>query len=568
MTATTDRTIERDFLQYEFFLDDDEEYLAFISQLGVETTAAPPATTTPTSAPTTTSTTTQRTVAVVVPEGSDDRLSSLLAAYTEDEVEALCASIVDVQEYIAGAVSCTQLSRLSPVDFWTRVNGPRLLAMAAMPSSCQAELVRALLSLVTPVASRVPVADSAAFGRATGLSQFCNDNTPLLRVVIQQDPTPARISAMLIRFCPDLFGTRASRIAALYQALYAVAQSRPASGASGLMVHRARAFSDALRTLNDAPAASLAFLPVVRYIGESGTDAGGLGRDWFSMVTRLVFGANSTDPAGGLFAPRDGIEYTELNLARPFNPSTRGAYRAVGRLLAMSVTLRFPLGVPLPRMFFSRLLDRPVTLADLELDDPAMHRGLLAVLQGGEDMVRAVAAIDDDAECPSAEQYVADQLRELISHGAEERLGAIREGFDSLIPLATVTPIITGDDLRSLVYGTPEISVDDLAAHTNYDGHTFTAESPQIRWLWDWLRRSDNDVRRKFLRFVTGLSQLPVEGMAGLRGRIYITRSHAGDLAPRSHTCSFGLDMPVYRTPAELEEWMGAAVSSDGFGMA
>ena len=532
----------------------------------LRTTTSPPAT-----RPTTRTTTRRpetRRDPIVAPGVTDERLASVLAAYAADEVEALCASIADIPVYVAGALADPALARVAPIDFWTRVNGPRLLAMAARPSSCQPALVMAFLSLVTPVAARVPAAGSAEFGRASGLAQFCIDNTPLLRVLIQQDPSAAPISAMLTRFCPDLFGTRASRIAAMQQALYALAQSRPRAAPSALAVHRARAFSDALPVLNGAPAASLAYLPTVRFIGESGTDAGGLGRDWFSMATRLVFSATSTDPAGGLFAPKDGTEYIELNLARPFNPSTRGAYRAVGRLLAMSVTLRFPLGVPLPRMFFSRLLDRPVTLADLELDDPAMHRGLLAVLQGGEDMVRAVAAIDDDAECPSAEQYVADQLRELISHGAEERLGAIREGFDSLIPLATVTPIITGDDLRSLVYGTPEISVDDLAAHTNYDGHTFTAESPQIRWLWDWLRRSDNDVRRKFLRFVTGLSQLPVEGMAGLRGRMYITRSYAGDLAPRSHTCSFGLDMPVYRTPAELEEWMGAAVSSDGFGMA
>ena len=118
------------------------------------------------------------------------------------------------------------------------------------------------------------------------------------------------------------------------------------------------------------------------------------------------------------------------------------------------------------------------------------------------------------------------------------------------------------------MYGAPEISVDDLMAHANYDTRHFTAASPQIQWMWDWLRRSDNEVRRKFLRFVTGLSQLPVDGMAGLRRGMYITRSYEGDLGPRSHTCSFTLDLPVYRTPAELEEWMGAAVSSDGFGMA
>ena len=505
---------------------------------------------------------------IVVPVRSDDRLASFLWEYAEHEVEAVCASIAEIPEYIAGALDDAGLSRLPLNEFWTRVAGHRLLAMALRPSSCQRELVRAVASLMTPVAARVPEADSAEFGRSSGLRQFCIDNAAPLRVLMQQDPNAASIGAILTRFCPDQFDSRAERIAAMYEAIFRALYPQPPAVLISLVVNRTRAFSDALQLLNNATAASLSVLPGVRFLGESGTDAGGLRRDWFSMVTRLVFGANSTDPAGGLFAPKEGTEYIELDVSRPFNADTRGAYTAVGRLLAMSVTLRTPLGVTLPRMFFSRLLGRAATMADLASDDPLIHRGLVAVQEGGPAMVRAVMGLNDDDDCPTTEQYVADRLRELIPDAAEERLSAIREGFNSLIPIATIAPIISSDDLRSLVYGAPEISVDDLAAHTRYDGLTFTAASPQILWLWDWLRRSDNDMRRVFVRFVTGLSQLPVTGMAGLHPGLYITQSREGDLAPRSHTCSFGLDLPLYRNAAELEEWMEAAVASDGFGFA
>jgi hypothetical protein len=268
-----------------------------------------------------------------------------------------------------------------------------------------------------------------------------------------------------------------------------------------------------------------------------------------------------------LFVPREGTEYIELDVSRPFGSEQRDAYYVVGRYLAASVLRNAPIGVPLPRAFFSRLLDVPITLADVQLDDPTLYRGLMAVRVGGEFMVRQVLGLDYDSPCPTVDAYVDEQLSNVIVPEAELRLEVIRAGFESLIPIASINAFLTSDDLRAAVYGTPEVSVDDLMAHTSYDGRTFTASSPQIQWLWAWLRRSDNALRRQFLRFVTGLSQLPMEGMAGLPN-LQIQAAIAGDLAPRSHTCGFLLSMPVYRSAEELEEWMSVAVSSDGFGLA
>ena len=502
--------------------------------------------------------------------GPDERLASLLAAYSVQEVEELCASINVIPEYLSGAINDASRAGLSPIQFWNRVNGPRLLGMAARPSSCQTTLVRVLLSLAAHVATSVAAVDSVTFGNASGLSRFCIDNAAAVRAVVNQDMRfeHHRIGATLNRFCPGIVDPRALRLGTMYSSIYRAFRSQPIAHPTMLRVNRARAFGDAITAINGAQMASLGQPPIVNFLGEHGMDRGGLGRDWFATVARLVFGSNSTDPAGGLFAPKEGTEYIELNLSRPFTARTRAVYSALGRFLAMSVVLRIPLGVPLPRMFFALLLNRPVSLTDLELDDPVLHRGLLAVRDGGESMVRAVMAVGDDDDCPSAARFVADRLRELIPHGAEARMGAIREGFQSLISIPGLAAIVTNDDLRSVVYGAPQISVDDLVAHTRYDGVVFSAAAEQVQWLWAWLRRSSNDVRRNFLRFVTGLSQLPVEGMAGLRRGISIVPSHAGDWAPRSHTCSFTLDMPLYSSAVDLEEWMGAAIASDGFGMA
>ena len=335
-----------------------------------------------------------------------------------------------------------------------------------------------------------------------------------------------------------------------------------------LEVSRRRVFTDSLSFLNGDVRAMYTYLPHIRFRGELGYDAGGLDRDWFTQLGRQVFTSPSTDPNGGLFRQRDGSDFIEIDTSRPLNAHSTPHYRAVGRLLAVAVAQRRPLGAHLPRAFFRRLLDRPVEMADIAQDDPQIHRNLVQAQRWDEATLRSMIGLGPDEPCPSAAEYVAERLRDFVPVAADSYIAEIRRGFNDLIPVASVRAAVIPDDLYGLIYGSPEISVDDLMAHTRYDDRTFTAASRQIGWLWDWLRRSTNEVRRNFLRFLTGMSTLPMGGMAALRGNLYIGGPTAADLGPRSHTCSFALDMPVYHSAAQLEEYMGVAVASDGFGQA
>ena len=493
---------------------------------------------------------------------ADDRLASLLAVFGIHEVEQLCGFTDALPDIVIGAVAGRVSSGLPQAAYWDRIKGAQFLAMASVPSSCQMALVKNALVLAIGV------------GAPAGLPEFCTQNAVAIRRLFEQDLSfqpgfgPfAQVAVATVTACPAIVDARA-RTDTLNRWIAGLRAGFPAVNPVQLHVSRARTFSDSLGFLNGAAGGLMSGLPRIVFNGEPGWDAGGLGRDWLSLVTRRAFASDSTDPLGGLFEAKPDTDFVQLKMERPFTAATRPSYFAIGRLLAMSVIQRLPLGVPLPRMFFSRLLDLPVTVGDVLKDDPDMHRVMLMVHRGGAEAVRAALLLEDDDPVPTPDAYIATLLNELFPAEVDERIAVIREGFSSVLPVAAVHGIVSADDLRSAIFGAPEISVDDLMAHTNYDPRYFTAASPQIQWLWAWLRRSDNDVRRKFLRFVTGLSQLPVEGMVGLRYRLYITGPSAADLGPRSHTCSFGLDLPIYRNAAELEEYMGAAVSSDGFGMA
>ena len=513
---------------------------------------------------------------------AEEVLSVFLASYADNEGNELCDARRELKSHIAAALESASLRAASSASAaWDMVNGKRLLAFANNRSlRCQTSLIKLSIALST----NLPQASSAApqFATDSGLVEFCNTNTRAIRqLVAGEAPWQYRserragqaqlltYAAQLPFFCPAVLDTPALKELMLHQNIARKRFTIPDNGARVYRLHvtRARAFSDSMNFFTGSAMNLFAQMPSVNFNGEMGIDAGGLRLDWYSTLSRLVFTAPSTDPAGGLFAPRSGTEYLAFNAAVRDSVAARNAYKAAGRLLAYSVVQRLPIGVPLPVMFFDKLLNNRVTLADVREDDAEMARNLQTVIDGGEDMLRMVLGLDDHERAPTMDAYIAEQLEELIPAAMDWRMAAVREGFNDAVPVDLVKNVVSPKDMRFFVYGDPTISVADLRAHTTY-GYQLSAQSQEIVWMWAWLEASSNEVRRKFVRFVTGLSQLPLGGAGRLSQPIRVVRSQAGDLAPRSHTCFNQLDIPQYRSRAQLEEWMGASVSSDGFGMA
>ena len=78
-----------------------------------------------------------------------------------------------------------------------------------------------------------------------------------------------------------------------------------------------------------------------------------------------------------------------------------------------------------------------------------------------------------------------------------------------------------------------------------------------------------------FLQFVTGSSQVPLEGfkaLAGIRGPqpLSIHRVSGTQRLPAAHTCFNQLDLPEYDSPLVLKQKLKQAVAEahEGFGFA
>ncbi len=79
--------------------------------------------------------------------------------------------------------------------------------------------------------------------------------------------------------------------------------------------------------------------------------------------------------------------------------------------------------------------------------------------------------------------------------------------------------IFNDHELELLISGLPEIDVDDLRAHTEYNG--FTPNSPVIQYFWEVVRDLDKEDLALLVQFVTGTSKVPLEGFKALQvGRV------------------------------------------------
>lgn len=79
-----------------------------------------------------------------------------------------------------------------------------------------------------------------------------------------------------------------------------------------------------------------------------------------------------------------------------------------------------------------------------------------------------------------------------------------------------------------------------------------------IQWFWEIIESFDQDLRVKFLFFVTGTTKIPP---SGLQKPIQIQRIYDLNRLPVAHTCFHRLDLPNYKTKEELSSKINYSIT-------
>ncbi|KAH9120655.1 hypothetical protein LEN26_011027 [Aphanomyces euteiches] len=350
-----------------------------------------------------------------------------------------------------------------------------------------------------------------------------------------------------------------------YLALLSLLKSNIAFGYSKFKVYREKIFEESIGVLQILGPLHLCTRTRIELIGELGVDAGGLQREWYTILTQAVF-----EPSAGLFVSTDSYDYTINPMST--SPTHLRMYRAIGRLLARSV------------LDEQMILGTPISMTDMLYMDKQIYQSLqfISTTPDVENL-----CLDFSVTLPSGEvvelvpngnnimvtranqaEYVERMLQYLLFDRIQPQLQSLLTGLFEILPQHYLM-MFDHKELELVLCGVTEIDMDDWKQ--------FTASSSTLReggdhedkmeWFWDILTHMSFQDRAKFLQFATGSSRVPVQGFKGLTsydGRLcpFSVKAipYERGILPRAHACFNRIDLPLYPTKALMTEAMTAVV--------
>ncbi|EEF35034.1 E3 ubiquitin protein ligase upl2, putative [Ricinus communis] len=359
-----------------------------------------------------------------------------------------------------------------------------------------------------------------------------------------------------------------------------------------ISVRRAYILEDSYNQLRMRSTQDLKGRLTVHFQGEEGIDAGGLTREWYQLLSRVIF-------------DKGALLFTTVGNESTFQPNPNSVYQTehlsyfkfIGRVVGKALFDGQLLDVHFTRSFYKHILGAKVTYHDIEAIDPDYFKNLKWMLENDiSDVLDLTFSIDADEEKLILYERTEVTDHELIPGGrnikvteenkhqyvdlvAEHRLttairpqiNAFMEGFNELI-LRDLISIFNDKELELLISGLPDIDLDDMRANTEYSG--YSAASPVIQWFWEVVQGFSKEDKARLLQFVTGTSKVPLEGFSALQGisgsqKFQIHKAYGSpDHLPSAHTCFNQLDLPEYPSKQHLEERLLLAIheANEGFG--
>ena len=327
----------------------------------------------------------------------------------------------------------------------------------------------------------------------------------------------------------------------------------------------------------------------IQFAGEQGIDAGGLEREWFQLVSLELlspqlgmFSSSAGDSNGGTFHinPLSGL----------FNEKHLEYFYFCGRLFAKAVMQHHSIPATLSLPLRKQILYLPITFSDLEFVDVELFRNLQWLRDNSNveclsldftvtysSLGKTVTAelVPDGSKISVTDENKAEYLMLRLKHrmldSIKLQLQNFLKGFYEVLP-SDLLSVFDYQELELLMCGVPEIDLDDWKRHTEYLGEyaRLGAKHKVIKWFWKAVEAMTVEERVRLLQFTTGCCRLPAQGFKALLSndgnfRNFNIQSITKEVSlyPRAHTCFNKLDLPIYKSPAELEAHVSVVVNME-----
>lgn len=425
---------------------------------------------------------------------------------------------------------------------------------------------------------------------AVTFGKFAEKHRRLLNAFVRQNPGLLEKSLSMMLKAPRLIDFDNKR--AYFRSRIRQQHEQHLPAPLRVSVRRAYVLEDSYNQLRMRSSQDLKGRLNVHFQGEEGIDAGGLTREWYQLLSRVVF-------------DKGALLFTTVGNNATFQPNPNSVYQTehlsyfkfVGRVVAKALFDGQLLDVYFTRSFYKHILGVKVTYYDIEAIDPDYYKNLKWMLENDvSDIPDLTFSMDPDEEKhilyektevtdyelkpggrnirvteETKHEYVDLVADHILTNAIRPQINSFLEGFNEMIPRELIS-IFNDKELELLISGLPEIDLDDLKANTEYTG--YTAASSVVQWFWEVVKSFNKEDMARLLQFVTGTSKVPLEGFKALQGisgpqRFQIHKAYGAPVRlPSAHTCFNQLDLPEYASKEQLQERLLLAIheASEGFG--
>lgn len=236
---------------------------------------------------------------------------------------------------------------------------------------------------------------------------------------------------------------------------------QPQSGHCRLEVSRTDVFEDSYRLIVKMRPKDLRKRLMIKFKDEDGLDYGGIAREWLYLLSHEML-----NPYYGLFQySRDDIYTLQINRDSGVNPDHLSYFHFVGRIIGMAVFHGHYVDGGFTTPFYKMLLNKPITLDDIEEVDPTLHKSLTWMLENsidGEDedskiidttfsveheafgVIRTHELKEGGGNLPVTEANKKEYVKLYVNYrwcqGIEQQFLALHKGFHEVVPQHHLRP--------------------------------------------------------------------------------------------------------------------------------
>jgi len=356
---------------------------------------------------------------------------------------------------------------------------------------------------------------------------------------------------------------------------------QPGSGHCRLEVSRGEVFEDSYRQVVKMRPKDMRKRLMVKFQGEEGLDYGGVAREWLYLLSHEML-----NPYYGLFQySREDIYTLQINTDSSINPDHLSYFHFVGRIMGIAMFHGHYIDGGFTMPFYKMLLNKSISLADIEAVDPNLFTSLHWMLENDiTDIIDTTFSVEHDSfgaikvhelkkngknvtvTEQNKKEYVKLYVNYRFMHGIEQQFLALQKGFNELIPQNLLKPF-DERELELVIGGLGTIDLMDWKNNTRLK-HCM-ADTPQVIWFWKIVENYSEEMRARLLQFVTGSSRVPLQGFKALQGStgaagprlftLHLVEVDTNNL-PKAHTCFNRLDLPPYTSEEKMCEKLTQAV--------